>query len=448
MITIKYARPFIMIESIVFRIIACRNQVFILIWHLHFVGTDTEQQEMKAFNGFCKSMSDTALTTDNRAISRFYMTVVLLLAFTAGFNKVYGQQSVPLKHISYPKAEYNTAQVILMHTPGNETVVTRSYGTNNLATKQEEHLQLMDVLRQNHIKVFELTDVLMTIPTDSLKKMVSNPPLTPPDGSGTTIDNKWEKADIIQYIIEHPPLRGLYYTRDQSITTPRGEVICKMFAAHRNPEPGILEQCYQYLGAKVFYKINGRMAKLEGGDYIPFCTLSFIGEGLRTNRFAIEELMQADAIGHDTLVVVKDGLRKGQQMHLDTYFNIIDKDLVVLSATRLNAHQGERAFISADVYTRKPGETTYHLDARNISFTEFLTNRGIKIIPVSDPDIYRLACNFICIGPHHIIAREGLSEDFKQSLKENKVQTEWVKIDELVKGGGGIHCLTQVISRK
>ncbi len=50
--------------------------------------------------------------------------------------------------------------------------------------------------------------------------------------------------------------------------------------------------------------------------------------------------MQADGFGHDTIVVVKDALRNSLQMHLDTYFNIIGKDLVTLPAQRINANPG------------------------------------------------------------------------------------------------------------
>jgi arginine deiminase len=39
------------------------------------------------------------------------------------------------------------------------------------------------------------------------------------------------------------PLMNLYFTRDQSITTPRGHVICNMNSSQRSPEINIIELC-------------------------------------------------------------------------------------------------------------------------------------------------------------------------------------------------------------
>lgn len=58
---------------------------------------------------------------------------------------------------------------------------------------------------------------------------------------------------------------------------------------------------------------------------------------MRTNAEAIKQIMEADAFGHDTIAVVVDHKHWQMQMHLDTYFNIIDRDLCTMVASRLNA---------------------------------------------------------------------------------------------------------------
>jgi len=61
-------------------------------------------------------------------------------------------------------------------------------------------------------------------------------------------------------------------------------------------------------------------ARLEGGDYIPAGTVSFIGCGMRTNDLAIKNMLEKDSFGHDTVVVVRDHKLWQMQMHLDTHF--------------------------------------------------------------------------------------------------------------------------------
>jgi len=175
--------------------------------------------------------------------------------------------------------------------------------------------------------------------------------------------------------------------------------------------------------------------------------LSIIGEGQRTNRKAIEELLTADSFGHDTVVVVKDALRNTYQMHLDTYFNILDHNLVILSQERLNAENGDKHYLSADIFARSPESKEYQLYKANVNFVEFLKGRNVHIIPVIGADLDKLATNFLCLSPRHVIGREGLSESFKKNMEDNGVKVDYLKLDELAEGDGLVHCMTQVIGR-
>lgn len=376
-----------------------------------------------------------------------FLTILTLMAGCSGDDAI--EQAVapveelaePFSDFSFPVAEWQQAKVVLVHEPGQE--VARSERTGilfDLSAMQEEWTQYTDVLRHNGIQVFELTDVLTKIPVQQLRETARK--MFSKDFSNM------EKPEVIRYMIETPPMDALFYTRDQSITTPRGTIICKMTSYARKLEPDIVTLCYQYLGGNVFYRVNGNRSRIEGGDYFPFGTLSLIGEGERTNREAIRELMDADAFGHDTLVMVKDKVMSIYQMHLDTYFNIIDRDLTVMAKNKLEAQRGDAHFLAADVYVRAPGETSYRLEREGISFVEFLRQRGVRIIPIQESDMEMLATNFLCIAPRHIVAREGLSDEFINSMQENGVSVEWVKLDELAKGYGTVHCMTQVIGRE
>ena len=62
--------------------------------------------------------------------------------------------------------------------------------------------------------------------------------------------------------------------------------------------------------------------------------------------------MDNDWIGCDTLIVVKDRWLEQEQMHLDTYFNVIDHDLVTLSENRYKATADSSQYLTADIYVR------------------------------------------------------------------------------------------------
>ena len=70
-------------------------------------------------------------------------------------------------------------------------------------------------------------------------------------------------------------------------------------------------------------------------QYIPAGNISLIGCGIRTNDEGIRQMLEADAFGHDTVVVVRDHKFWQMQMHLDTHFNIIDSNLCTMVRSRL-----------------------------------------------------------------------------------------------------------------
>ena len=346
----------------------------------------------------------------------------------------------PITNFTCPVAEWQKAKVVLVHKPGNE--LSQAHGRNktfDVKKMREEWQLLTDVLKKNGVQVFEVTDVLMKLPINQIRDVAQKM-------SYGRLENL-NKEQLVRHLIETPPMKALYYTRDQSIITPRGAIIGKMSLSHRQFEPDLIELCYHYLGGSIFYRLNGEGAHLEGGDYMPFGTLSIIGEGQRTNRKAIEELLAVDAFGHDTVVVVKDALRNTYQMHLDTYFNILDYNLVVLSQERLNAEIGNKHYLSADIFARSTESSEYQLCKANVCFVDFLKAKNVQIIPVDGADLDKLATNFLCLAPRHIIGREGLSENFKRNMEDYGVKVEYLKLDELAEGDGLVHCMTQVLSR-
>ena len=68
----------------------------------------------------------------------------------------------PFTDFSFPLAEFQKATTVLVHTPGEELSSQQGHTkVFDVPAMREEHLQYMDVLRQQGIRVFELTDVLI-----------------------------------------------------------------------------------------------------------------------------------------------------------------------------------------------------------------------------------------------------------------------------------------------
>ena len=382
---------------------------------------------------------------------------------------------------SFPHSEWDCAKEILMHTPGEELFdgVIHPYAGLfeyyfDVDKAAEEHRGYIKALEKNGIKVHTIRELLEQAPVERLRACAISA-LTydtsgMPDAAEESekyrmsVINEMSRADLIRCILlrptvklynsgnntgfeavyTHSPLMNLYFTRDQSITTPRGHIISKMNSVQRAAETQIVSLCYELMGVEPILSITGD-GRLEGGDYLRGGTISYVGCGMRTNIEAIKQIISADAFGHDTIAVVNDRKWWQMQMHLDTYFNIIDQDLCTLVESRYYAKKGDPEWVTVDLYTRKPGAKEYALTQKEIPFVEFLKKRGFEIIPIKPEDELHYANNFLTIAPRHIMAVGNQSEELQKALSENGVKVEWIPLETLIKGYGAAHCMTQVI---
>ncbi len=397
------------------------------------------------------------------------------------FSFVANAQNAP----SFPNAEWDRAKVILMHTPGEElfngvihpmAALFENYFDVDAAAN--EHRNYIKLLQNNGIKVYNVADILGEMSVDTLRNLaeqtlvydVSEVESKDTAACGQAYKHKvlqlMKRKDLVRCIMMQPTVRlrsvdnntgveadylqhtlmNLYFTRDQSITTPCGHIICKMNSSQRAPETRIIRSCYNYLGVKPILEISGD-GRLEGGDYIPARTFSLIGCGMRTNMQAIKQIMNADAFGHDTVVVVRDHKLWQMQMHLDTYFNIMDRNLCTMVASRLYAKPGQPEYVTVDIYARQSGEKDYRLVSADQPFVTFLKKQGFSIIPINEKDEMHYANNYLTIAPRHIMMVGGQSEELARELKEHNVTVEWVPLENLIDGYGAAHCMTQVMQR-
>ena len=155
-------------------------------------------------------------------------------------------------------------------------VITFDYAYTNFPIEMaaEEHHGYIAMLEANGIRVHTVMDILQEVGIDSLRALadnvlvydISSIPDEKPEATEEyrqDVLSKMSRADLIRCILLQPmvklwrtdnntgheatyilnPLMNLYFTRDQSITTPRGHVICNMNSSQRSPETNIIELC-------------------------------------------------------------------------------------------------------------------------------------------------------------------------------------------------------------
>ena len=167
----------------------------------------------------------------------------------------------------YPQAEWDNAQAILMHTPGEELFdgVIHPYAGLfeyyfDVDKAAEEHRGYIEALKRNGIEVYTIRELLGQVSMDRLRVYAMNSitydtsALTEAEAVKNeayrlSIIEQMSRADLIRCILlrptvklyntanntgveavyTHSPLMNLYFTRDQSITTPRGHIIALSF---------------------------------------------------------------------------------------------------------------------------------------------------------------------------------------------------------------------------
>ena len=423
-----------------------------------------------------------------------HLFLLLLAGILFSCNAKEETVSENINEVDYPQAEYDRGRIVLMHEPGDEmflgalhpdAALFKSY--LDVDSAKAEHRGYQKILSSLGVKVYTLKEMLLTGcvdennkwieggATDSLRALAARALTFTPSGDisneevekyKASIIKQYTPNDIVRILLLQPeitlkktsintgveaeyklnPLMNAFFMRDQVITTSKGIVVGKMNSSQRSRECDLVEFGLKRIGKEPIYRIQGDSAFLEGGDFIPMRDYAMIGCGLRTTPSAIKQLMDNDLLGKDTLVVVNDPWKSQIQMHLDTYFNVIDEDLVTLCSNRFNAKEGDKDFLTVTIYVRK-GEGNYEMLSTGQSFLEFLAQRGIEIIPIEPDDEDNFANNFICIEGREIVMVAGQSEKLQKQLEEKGVKVHWAPLHNLTCGYGAAHCMTQMIGR-
>ena len=292
-------------------------------------------------------------------------------------------------------SEIGKLHSVLMHRPGDEikkiTGRTLDYykfrTIPDLPRLQEEFDDFTTILHDNGVNVIFLTDLIAEV--------------------------------------KYP---NMLFTRDIVSVCNQGLIVMNMAVEGRAFEPIMAEEALKR-HIPVFMKIADP-GKLEGGDVLYFDKSTIaVGYGPRSNHMGIQQIIQGfqdKAIEEIVSVPLAD-----YRVHLDGAFMIVNHDLCVIHEPSVSAKE-----ISI---IRKEG-------VRRTFFLNYLREKGYECITISREEAAAFGPNIFSIEPGKVISFEWNTRIIRE-LEQRGVEVIPIKGTELVKGGGGPHCMTCPILR-
>lgn len=202
------------------------------------------------------------------------------------------------------------------------------------------------------------------------------------------------------------------FARDFGACLKDGYILGRFKHEYRKNERKAYEKKMQKLNIPQLFKVHE--GYFEGGDFF-FLDDKTIVIGLleRTNQIGYQEIKEHFKNQYKVLFVESDP----EFLHLDMCFNLIDEHLALICK-----------------------------DAFDISFLQELQKRNIELIEVSKKDIFRHGLNVQALGDKKVLALKK-NHDINLQIKQKGYEVIELDITEILKCGGGIHCMTFPLKR-
>ena len=291
-----------------------------------------------------------------------------------------------------------------MHSPGSELDLVdaksfKKYLYRDVVFRDKfrrEHEHFVDVLREEGVEVILLGDILKG--DEKTRSLMGRCP-------------------------------NLVYTRDIVSVARAGSIVMRMKSKVRAKEPEISKLALNKLGVPTLMEVSSP-GKMEGGDLVYMSDeILLVGIGDRTNNTGLNQLL-----GHvkenDLETVVAVPLPEWT-VHLDGLLMFLDRDLCIIHKQSLI---GRSTLVESN---RKK---------RRIDLIDYLASEGFQFIEVTDYERYVRATNLVAIGPRKAVGYAGIDR-VKRLLIQSGVDLIEIEGSELIRGGGGPHCMTAPILR-
>jgi len=214
-----------------------------------------------------------------------------------------------------------------------------------------------------------------------------------------------------------PDKPNALFMRDLVLMTPEGAIVTRPASTVRAGEERYVAEALARLGVPILMTVHGQ-GTFEGADVAWVDRdLCFLADGLRTNREGadqVERMLREIGVRE----VVRVGLPYGA-MHLDGLLSLISRDLAVVW----------------------PRRTPY-------AVVRTLRERGVRLIEVEDEREAQecLPLNVVALAPGEVVMPAG-GDRLRAAYEAAGVVCHTVEVGELIKAGGGPHCLTAFLKR-
>jgi N-dimethylarginine dimethylaminohydrolase len=211
-----------------------------------------------------------------------------------------------------------------------------------------------------------------------------------------------------------PDLADLCFTRDSTLMTPWGLLTLRPAVAHRNEEAAAVRQAAESWGVPILGALEEGC--VEGGDVclVRPGVVAIGRSGERTDEAGTEALARLfEERGWRALRTRFDP----HFLHLDTLITMVDRHRAVACVEGL-----EEGFVAE----------LHALD--------------IDLLPVTLEEVDRLGANILSLGERRLVSTANNAR-VNGELERLGYRVVALDIDQFVRCGGGIHCLTMPLSR-
>jgi arginine deiminase len=236
-------------------------------------------------------------------------------------------------------------------------------------------------------------------------------------------------------------LTNAYYMRDPLITTGAGCTIGRLRLVVRRHENEVAKHALLALGIQPFFRVHAP-GTLEGGDFIPCGDFVLQGQGLLTNAEGVAQCLAARAYGRVEVGVVRDERAQMDEMHLDCYLAVFDRDLCALCDDRMGEHE---PFV--DVYEPSGGSDFAYRLTSTVRLRLYLESKGMRVLSFSTEQRDGFAANGLLVGPRRYLCPAQSGDEWIETLRKAGVEVEVLDFAQLTGGYGGPHCSSQVLVR-
>ncbi len=226
----------------------------------------------------------------------------------------------------------------------------------------------------------------------------------------------YESAGVkVHYLEAEADLAYQVYTRDSSVMTPYGALVCQMNQWWRRGEYAPVIRFYQEMGIPIYDMVNA--AAFEGGDFNviePGALLLGYCGGRSQEPAALQLKRWFEAEGWEVKLAPIDSF----YVHIDLMVCMLGEKLAAVC-----------------------------LDTTDDSIIDWLKAKRIEIVPVSFRDTMTLGCNVMSLGGDRILSTRQ-SVNLNEKLRALGFEVYDPEVSVFTKGGGGVHCMAQPLRRE